>query len=196
MAVVAVSAALVLAGCGTSGGNDAAPDPGGSVVTTADDGATTTTVPDGADDPSDLDDAHLDAGARYLEIVERPNCVGAAFDDTANEIPDEATTAEAMDALQPAAAAVVEANEEFATRLEEGPWPPDTEPLVDDLLAELRAETELYEQIATAPDEDAFLAAYEALMDSLTAERTEANALRDALGLDEAPIEVDCTQYV
>lgn len=195
MAALAVAGGLALAGCGTSGGNEAAPDPTGSVATTASPDPTTT-EPASTSTTVAVDDEHAEAGARYLDLVARPNCLVDAFAGKANDVPGDATEAEAMAALQPSAATIVEAYDEFIAGLEKGPWPADAGPLVDEVIVEVTAERELFEQLAEASDEDEFIEAFDALVESWTGEREEANALRAALGLDDAPVDVDCTRFV
>jgi hypothetical protein len=188
MAIVAVVGGLVLGGCGTSSGSDGAPRPIAGAPTSAPDATTTTGAP--------ADPAQAAAAERYLDLVERPNCLVAAFDDAANEVPADATPAEAMAAVRPKAAEVAEAYQEFADGLDEGPWPPDAEALAGKVAAQLRDEAELFDQLANAADEDAFAAAFDALLDSFD-ERNDANALRAALGLEAAPIDdVDCSRAV
>ena len=193
IATVAVVGGLALAGCGTSGGDDTAPAPGPTLATTVEPGVSTTTEAADASG-ADPDPAEVEAAARYTELVERPNCLVNAFYAAADDLPANTTTEDAMTVLQPKAAEIVEAYDEFAAGLDERPWPADAQDAATAVAAQLREEGELFERIATAADGDAFLAAFDDLVD-FGGERDDANALRDALGLDPVPVDgVDCSQ--
>ena len=163
--VLALMGVLALAGCGVSGGDENGSDPGsGSSV--------------GA---GQMDIAT--AGAKYEEIVARPNCAGAAFIDAAASL--EATTSikDAEAALQPLAADAADAYETFGSAMDAESWPDEARSAAKTVATRAHQEADTYRAVAEAKDTESFRAALTALQQEEQAPRVS-GPLRAVLGLD------------
>lgn len=178
-----VAGALLLAGCGTSGGQEATAT---TAPSSTDSPESTTTAPREADDTTTT--AATEGGstadaARYEDLVANPNCAISKFSDADASLSSADTVADAMEALRPPAAVVAEVYDEFAAGLEAGPWSPEVQEEVDAVLAQVEAQAVLFHELATTADPDTFTDVYRELIDLLSSEENPAGDLRAELGL-------------
>ena len=165
---VALLGAVVLVGCGVSGGEPSSS--GGAAPGGGSSGAGSTMTIE-------------QAGARYEELVAPANCSGATFIQTAAGF--EATTpmVEVETTLRPLAVEAADAYEAFGSGMDAEAWPSEAEAAAASVAQRAHDQADAYRAVADAPDTQSFRVALDDLAD-LERQPRPSGGLRAVLGLE------------